>query len=109
LKILFCFDISNPSYSTKAFKLAVPKAEEACLLDELVWPADIMIKPWVTHVRNDTASRHIASNDLEMIIQSETIERASIALDIVVRTSDHLRTILSYKMCPFFLRQSNFP
>jgi hypothetical protein len=43
-----------------------------------------MIKPWVTHVRSDTASRHITSNELEMIVQSENIEPTSIALDIVV-------------------------
>src|ERR1043165_3701343 len=51
--VLFCFDISNPELSAKAFKLAVRSSDKHVITDSEVWPERVIVRPWT--VSNRTA------------------------------------------------------
>jgi hypothetical protein len=61
VRVLFCFDISNGQYSSKAFKLAVPTTDASIVYDVESWPQLVSIRPWnssATALPRFTSSPH---------------------------------------------------
>src|SRR6266516_2940853 len=46
VRVLFCYDVSNPELDAKAFKLAVPEIESSLILDPASWPRYVTIRHW---------------------------------------------------------------
>jgi len=81
IRVLFCFDVTNANFDSKAFKLAVPANDAQKILDGSSWPRDVVIRPWGRPATTTAASdKEVVSNICQLVSRGDHSETASPAL-----------------------------
>ncbi|MFI5424928.1 MAG: hypothetical protein ACHQXG_09100, partial [Nitrososphaerales archaeon] len=81
VRVLFCFDISNLDYSSKAFKLAIPATDVDRVFVCNFWPEDVVVRRWGRTVRAGEAIVSEAEGRGNDVHESSSIQINSTPVD----------------------------
>ena len=87
VRVLFCFDISNSNYNSKAFKLAVSATDSNKIFDGNYWPRGVIIRPWGTSSRIPTIVISATGSDVQDEVLS-SVSSLSSEIETVSRYSE---------------------